>query len=64
MSIRAHLVPVRTKAKLRATADEHLQFIATNRDRVRSHFQGPIVNAPLEDFIVPNQSVVLAGVAT
>ena len=37
-------VPVRTKAKLRAAAaDEHMQFIATNRDRVRAYFQDPIV---------------------
>jgi transposase len=36
-------VPVRTKAKLRAAADEHMQFIAANRDRVRSYFQDPIV---------------------
>lgn len=36
-------VPVRTKAKLRAAADEHMQFIASDRDRVRSSFQDPIV---------------------
>lgn len=36
-------VPVRTKAKLRAAADEHMQFIATNRDRVRAYFQDPVV---------------------
>ena len=36
-------VPVRTKAKLRAAADEHMQFIAANRDRVRGYFQDPIV---------------------
>lgn len=36
-------VPVRTKAKLRAAADEHMQFIAANRDRIRSCFQDPIV---------------------
>ena len=36
-------VPVRTKAKLRAAADEHMQFIAANRDRVRAYFQDPIV---------------------
>jgi len=36
-------VPVRTKAKLRAVAGEHMQFIASNRDRVRSYFQDPIV---------------------
>jgi transposase len=37
-------VPVRTKAKLRAAADEHMQFIAANRERVRAYFQDPIVN--------------------
>lgn len=36
-------VPVRTKSRLRAAADEHMQFIAANRDRVRSYFQDPIV---------------------
>ncbi|GAB4210438.1 MAG: IS630 family transposase [Tibeticola sp.] len=36
-------VPVRTKAKLRAAANEHMQFIAANPDRVRSYFQDPIV---------------------
>lgn len=36
-------VPVRTKAKLRAAADEHMQFIAANVDRVRSYFQDPFV---------------------
>lgn len=36
-------VPVRTKAKLRAAADAHMQFIAGNRDWVRSHFQNLIV---------------------
>jgi transposase len=36
-------VPVRTKAKLRAAANEHMQFIAANRDRVRAYFQDPIV---------------------
>lgn len=36
-------VPVRTKAKLRAAATEHMQFIAANEDRVRAYFQDPIV---------------------
>ncbi|MEX3612277.1 MAG: IS630 family transposase, partial [Burkholderia sp.] len=36
-------VPVRTKAKLRAAADEHMQFIAANVDRVRSYFQDRFV---------------------
>jgi transposase len=36
-------VPERTKAKLRAAADEHMQFIAANRDRVRRYFQDSIV---------------------
>ncbi|MBK6869081.1 MAG: IS630 family transposase [Burkholderiales bacterium] len=36
-------VPVRTKAKLHAAANEHMQSIATNRDRVRAYFQDPIV---------------------
>ncbi len=36
-------VPVRTKAKLRAAANEHMQSIAGNRDRVRSYFQDPVV---------------------
>ena len=36
-------VPVRTKAKLRAAANEHMQFVAANRDRVRNYFQNPVV---------------------
>ena len=48
-------VPVRTKAKLRAAADEHMQFIAANRDRVRAYFQAPSSSTRREDFIVPNQ---------
>jgi transposase len=36
-------VPVRTKAKLRAAANDHMQFICANCDRVRSCFQDPIV---------------------
>jgi transposase len=36
-------VPVRTKTKLRAAADEHMHSVATNPDRVRSYFQDPIV---------------------
>jgi hypothetical protein len=36
-------VPVRTKAKLRAAANDHMQFICAHRDRVRSYFQDPIV---------------------
>jgi hypothetical protein len=35
--------PVRTKAKLRAAATAHMDFIAANPDRVRSYFQDPIV---------------------
>jgi transposase len=36
-------VSVRTKARLRVAADEHMQFIAANRDRVRAYFHDPIV---------------------
>ena len=36
-------VPVRTKTRLRAVANDHMQFIAANRDRVRSYFQDPVV---------------------
>ena len=36
-------VAVRTKARLRAAADEHMHFIAANQDRVRAYFQDPIV---------------------
>jgi transposase len=36
-------VPVRTKAKLRAAADEHMQVIAADPSRVRNYFQDPIV---------------------
>jgi transposase len=37
-------VAVRTKARLRAAADEHMRFIAANCQRVRNYFQDPIVN--------------------
>ncbi|TSE31409.1 DDE superfamily endonuclease [Tepidimonas thermarum] len=36
-------VPVRTKARLRAAANEHVPCIAANPDRVPSYFQDPIV---------------------
>ena len=36
-------VPVRTKTRLRAVANDHMQFIAANRDRVRSYFQDLIL---------------------
>ncbi len=36
-------VPARTKAKLRASADEHMRFIAANQERVRAYFQDPFV---------------------
>jgi transposase len=36
-------VPVRTKAKLHAAANEHMQFIQANPKRVRAYFQDPIV---------------------
>jgi hypothetical protein len=36
-------VPVRTRAGLRAAADEHTNFIAANRDRVGSHSQDSAV---------------------
>ena len=36
-------VPVRTKAKLHAAANKHMQFIQANPQRVRAYFQDPIV---------------------
>jgi transposase len=36
-------VPVRTKAKLRAAAEQHMQFIEANPQRVRAYFQDPVV---------------------
>ena len=36
-------VPVRTKAKLQAVANTHMQFIATHPVRVRSYFQDLIL---------------------
>lgn len=36
-------VPVRTKAKLHAAANEHLAFIEANPERVKSYFQDPRV---------------------
>lgn len=37
------MVPVRTKAKLQAAANEHMAFIDANPERVRSYFQNPRV---------------------
>jgi len=36
-------VPVRTKERLRAAADEHMRFVSGNQARVRSYFQDPVV---------------------
>jgi hypothetical protein len=36
-------VPVRTKAKLQAAANEHMALIEANPERVRSYFQDPRV---------------------
>ena len=36
-------VPVRTKAKLHAVANDHMTFIETNPERVKSYFQDPRV---------------------
>lgn len=36
-------VQVRTKDKLRAATEEHMQMLDNNPDRVRSYFQDPIV---------------------
>ena len=36
-------VPVRTKAKLHAAANEHMAFVAAHPERVRSYFQDPFV---------------------
>lgn len=36
-------VAVRTKDKLQAAVQEHMQFIAANQERVRAYFQDPIV---------------------
>jgi hypothetical protein len=48
-------VPVRTKVKLRAATDEHMQLIAADRDRVRATSRTRSSSTPLEDFIVPDQ---------
>jgi hypothetical protein len=36
-------VPVRTRPKLRAAAEQHMQFIEANPKRVRAYFQDPVV---------------------
>ncbi|MCS6763191.1 MAG: IS630 family transposase, partial [Candidatus Protistobacter heckmanni] len=36
-------VPVRTKAKLHAAAKNHMAFIETHSERVKSYFQDPRV---------------------
>jgi hypothetical protein len=38
-----HALPEGRVEDWRAAADEHMQFIAANRYRVRSYFQDPIV---------------------
>jgi hypothetical protein len=34
-------VPVRTKAKLKAAAEDHMTMIGTSPERVRAYFQDP-----------------------
>ena len=36
-------VPVRTKSKLKATAEDHMTIIGKSPDRVRAYFQDPRV---------------------
>jgi hypothetical protein len=36
-------VPARTRPKLRAAAEQHMQFIEANPQRVRASFQAPVV---------------------
>jgi transposase len=36
-------VPARTRPKLRAAAEQHMQFIESNPQRVRAYFQDPLV---------------------
>ncbi len=36
-------VPLRIKARLRAAADEPMNFIAANPERLRAYFHDPIV---------------------
>lgn len=38
MSVKA---PARTKARLRAAAEEHMTRIESNSERVKAYFQGP-----------------------
>ncbi len=52
-------VPVRTQAKLRAAANDHMQLICADRDRVRGNFQDPSSSTRREDFIVPDKLVQL-----
>ncbi len=37
-------VPVRTKPKLKAAAEDHMTMIGKSPDRVRAYFQDPRVN--------------------
>ena len=36
-------MPVRTKTKLRAASERHMQFIEANPQSVRAYFQDPVV---------------------
>ena len=50
-------VPVRTKAKLKLAATEHMFKLEQSPERVKSFFQIRVANMPLENsnFIWPNQ---------
>ena len=41
-AIRSKKVPVRTKAKLQAATEEHMNTIASKPERVRAYFQDPL----------------------
>ena len=48
-------VPVRTKAKLRAAASEHLAMLEQLPERVMSYFQNKHVRYAAQYFIGPEQ---------
>jgi len=43
MSATLDAVPMRTKAKLRAAAEDHITVVACEPDRVKAYFQDPKV---------------------
>jgi len=57
-------VPLRTKARLRPAADEPMNFIAANPERVRAYFHDPIVKYAALKLSVAGSITVVAKIST